>query len=524
MRKLRVLDVTLRDGGIVNNFQFGEKNMKTILKAIEDSKIDFIELGYLEKNTGTERGRTQFINETVIPKYFLTNKKPGVTYSVMFDYGKFDVDDLGYRQENGIDAIRFAFHKRNLYDVKPIYEKLIQKGYDVYMQPMVTLHYNDDELEELVKLANSLDIKGMYFVDTFGQMRQPDIKRLAYYFDDKLRKDLTLGFHSHNNIQMAYANTITFMQLDMDRNRMFDSSIMGMGRGAGNCDTELVLQHMNIYYGGSYVIPPLLNVMDTILSKIKAKYPWGYSVEYYLSSLNDCSPIYANHYYKKHMLPVEQINELLSMIEGEKRISFSKDYAEEKYREYNAKTPYDDSDTIEKLKKLIFNKNILVIAPGKSIKSQREKVEKVVNNVDLTITLNFATNYSDFVFFSRQDAFLKSDESDIKRIVVSNVCNESKDNIFIIDYLKWITIDDETRDTAGFLILKLLSKLEAKIIKLAGFDGFTSDINENYFDDSLSRAVSVDQRLEKNKVFSDYISNLRNDVNIEFITKSIYDV
>ena len=72
---------------------------------------------------------------------------------------------------------------------------------------------------------------------------------------------------------------------------MLDASIMGMGRGAGNLNTELILSHLNQYYQGQYVIPPLLNVMDTVISLIRDQFPWGYSVEYYLSSINDCSPI-----------------------------------------------------------------------------------------------------------------------------------------------------------------------------------------------------------------------------------------
>ena len=104
MEKIEVLDVTLRDGGIVNNFCFGEENMKKIVSALESSGVKRIELGYLEKNTGTERGRSQYCNEKVIEKYLLTEKKPGVTYLAMMDYGKFDVDALGDSTPGGIDA------------------------------------------------------------------------------------------------------------------------------------------------------------------------------------------------------------------------------------------------------------------------------------------------------------------------------------------------------------------------------------------------------------------------------------
>ncbi len=521
---VRILDVTLRDGGIVNNFEFGEKNMKRILSAIEDSGVDFIELGYLEKNTGTVRGRSQFINEKVIPRYFLTKKKPGVTYSVMFDYGKFDVDVLGNREKNGIDAIRFAFHKRDFSKVKPIYEKLIQKGYETYMQPMITLHYTDEELKELVALANCLNIKGLYFVDTFGQMHQSDIERLSCFFDRELRKDIALGFHSHNNMQMAFANTIAFLQYKTERNKMIDSSVMGMGRGAGNLNTEMILQYLNLYYGIQYDIHPLLKVMDSILNKIKAQYTWGYSAEYYLSAINDCSPVYAGHYYKKHMLQIEQINELLGMIKGEKRISFDKEYAEEIYRQYNARRNREAISEIEKLRSFISGKKICVLAPGKSLLREKEKVMEAINHVDLTVSINCSVFNSDIIMVTRDDAIEKITIEGNQIIVTSNVNICKNDRIFVIDYLRWISIiDGETQDSAGYIILNLLIELGVVEIYLAGFDGFTSDINENYFEDSLKRPVTADQLDTKNKLFAEFIKRKKNEASIKFITSSMYE-
>lgn len=523
MNAVKILDVTLRDGGIVNNFNFGEKNMQAVLSALEEAEIKFIELGYLEKNKGTERGRTQYCNEKVIEKYFLTQKKPGVLYFAMIDYGKFDVDTLGVRTETGIDAIRFAFHKRNYWDALPLYNKLIQKGYDVYMQPMVTLHYTEEELKELINSANEMDVKGVYFVDTFGQMQQPDIERLASIFHENLRPDIALGFHSHNNIQMAYANAITFLKMPMDREKMLDSSIMGMGRGAGNLNTELILSHLNLYYGGNYRIAPLLNVMDTVLNTIKAQHPWGYSVEYYLSSVNDCSPIYASHYYNKHMLPVEQINELLGRIKGENRISFNKEYAEEIYRQYNARIPYDDSSMITKLKEIFYDKTVCVLAPGKSLKDEYIKIGDFVGKADITVSLNCNVFNSDYELITRADILEDALAMGKKVIAPSNIAQKQNNNIYIIDYLKWISINEETHDSAGFIILNLLTALETKEIYLAGFDGFDVNINKNYYDEYLQRPVSIEQIHEKNRSFSRFIQDKQQSFKIIMITKSIYE-
>ena len=120
MNSIRVLDVTLRDGGCVLDFNFGQRYMEQILAGLEDSGVDIVELGYIDQNKGSERDRTQFINEQVIPRYFLKKKKPGLTYVAMFDYGKFDPNRLQPYDGTGIDGLRIAFHKKDRFNMIPL--------------------------------------------------------------------------------------------------------------------------------------------------------------------------------------------------------------------------------------------------------------------------------------------------------------------------------------------------------------------------------------------------------------------
>ena len=170
MNSIKVLDVTLRDGGCVNNFNFGQAYMDMILEALENSGVDFIELGYLDEKNGTEQGRTQYNNERVIYQHFLKHKKPGVTYVAMMDYGKFDPNGMEERTPNGIDGIRIAFHKKDWRDVIQLARGIINKGYQVYIQPMLTMRYTDAELLQLIDAVNTQlpDAAGFYIVDSFG--------------------------------------------------------------------------------------------------------------------------------------------------------------------------------------------------------------------------------------------------------------------------------------------------------------------------------------------------------------------
>ena len=163
--------------------------------------------------------------------------------------------------------------------------------------------------------------------------------------DHNLIPSMPLGFHSHNNLQMSYSNAVEMLQFPTNRDLMLDCSIMGMGKGAGNLNTELLLEHLNLFYGKQYNTAPLLEVIDKVINQLHSENYWGYAVEYYLSSINGCTPSYAGHFYNKHMLPVDQVAELLGMIDENKKISFDKEYAEELYRQYNERKSIDDADT-----------------------------------------------------------------------------------------------------------------------------------------------------------------------------------
>lgn len=529
MNSLKVLDVTLRDGGCVNNFNFGQTYMEKILSAQEASGVEMIEMGYIDEKNGSESGRTQYINEQVIPRCILKHKKEGVKYVAMMDYGKFNVDNLLPWTEEGIDGIRLAFHKKNYKDMIPLGRTIIEKGYEFFIQPMITLRYSDAELLDLIDLVNKElpDASGFYIVDSFGEMRQNDMNRMLNLIDHNLIPSMTLGFHSHNNLQLSYSNAMALLQFPTNRNIMLDSSIMGMGKGAGNLCTELLLEHLNEFYGKHYQIQPILGVIDKVINLLRAENYWGYSVEYYLSSANHCTPSYAKHFYEKHMLPIDQVGELLSLIAEDKKISFDKDYAEELYRKYNENKSVDDTQAVNDLKKAFQGKDILLIAPGKSLLTYTDKIQDFIASKNvLTIGLNnFAAFNVDYILTTRRASFDQAIKGTINTIVTSNVSKGGRGNVIVLDYNKWINVDETTHDSSGIIALNLLEACEVNKVYMAGFDGYTLDINENYYDENLRQPDTGSGIIEKNKYFSNVIKQEKaHGMEIEFITPTRYEV
>ena len=527
MRSVKVLDVTLRDGGCVNDFNFGQSYMDQILAALEASGVECIELGYLDNKKGSEQGRTQYANEQVIPQYFLKEKKPGVTYLAMMDYGKFDVDALQPCDGKGIDGIRLAFHKKNRNDMFALGRKIIDKGYKFFIQPMITLRYSDKELLELIDNVNSElpDASGFYIVDSFGEMRPNDMDRIMNLVDHNLIPSMPLGFHCHNNLQMSYSNAVSLLRFPTNRDIMLDCSIMGMGKGAGNLSTELLVEHMNLFFGKKYRTEPLLSVIDRVINQIRTEYTWGYAIEYYLSSINHCTPSYAGQFYNKHMLPIDQVAELLSLIREDKKISFDKEYAEQLYLEYNARRELDDTAAVNELRREFEGKRILLIAPGRSI---TDAGERILNEINTENTVSISRNHwqlfpTDFVFVTRHEALQPALAAGRKVITATSVTNTNDPRVKVIDYQKWILVDGEVQDSSGVMALNLIKECRASEILLAGFDGFHVNVSKNYYDKGMNHPITAEQAKARNQFFREYVRELRKTVPVSFITESVYE-
>ena len=527
MNSVRVLDVTLRDGGCVIDFNFGQSYMDQILDGLEQSGVDIIEVGYIDSKKGTISGRTQFCDEKVIKTHFLKNKKAGVTYVAMFDFGKFDPSALEPYDGSGIDGLRIAFHKKDRLNMIQTAKEVLNKGYKLFIQPMTIMRYSDEELLELIETVNRelADATAFYVVDSFGEMRMNDLNRVVYLVDHNLNSNIQMGFHSHNNLQLSYSNAVTLLQFFTNRDLIIDASVLGMGKGAGNLNTELFLEHLNLYYKKSYKIAPLLEVIDKVVNTIRAEFYWGYSIEYYLSSVNHCTPSYAGHFYKKHMLKVEQVAELLSLLAEEKKISFDKEYAEKLYLEYNARRHSDDDPTIKKLTEIINGKRVLLLAPGKRLSEGKDRINELLNDENvISISLNAFDKFdTDFVLTTRKDAFDSAISAQKSIIATSGICDNTKKNVFVIDYEKWITIENGVNDSSGIVALKLMTACGACEIFLAGFDGFSIDINKNYYDKTMRRPVTEEQAKERNEYFSNFVKKLRTNIPVTYITKSLYE-
>lgn len=335
-RKIELVDVTLRDGGIVLNFDFGLDRMQKIKTVLETSGVEYIETGYIDEKKGSPEGRTCFDNEISIEKTLLaTGKQSGTTYFAMIDYGTFDVNNLHPRTETGIDGIRLAFHKEHWKDAIEWGKIIIEKGYDLYIQPMVCLRYTDEEYKNLIQVCNKelAAAKGFYVVDSFGQMDNISLLHMLEIADQYVSMSMKIGFHAHNNRQMAYSNALSFVEYNARHDMMLDASIMGMGKGAGNLCTELIEATL-LNEGKKYNSTVIYEAISEYFAEQQKKTPWGYSLDYYLSSLYSCTPSYIKIFTADERVTTDVLVDLLKKMPDEKRAACDRKFAAEYLKEY----------------------------------------------------------------------------------------------------------------------------------------------------------------------------------------------
>lgn len=524
MANISILDVTLRDGGYINNWEFKNKTILQIINALISSNIETIECGYLDPKKGKNIDSTMFDSVESIDN-LIKNISDTTNFVAMVNSGSYDVNNLPLRQNTRLDGIRIAFHQENIDEAIKNTEVLIQKGYDTYIQPMVTSRYSDYELLNLIKRVNGLGVYSFYIVDSFGAFSKMDFNRLFYLVDHNLDKDIKLGFHSHNNLQLAFSNAIEMTESLKTRDLIIDSSIHGMGRGAGNLNTELLADYLNKNVENKYKITPLLEIIDQYIESLHRKLFWGYSTAHFLSAATNCHPNYSSYYLAKKSLSVVAIEDILGHLDKGKISIFDKEYAENVYQNYikeNEPLP-NISDT------LFAERNILVLVPGASIKDSSEKINNYINQYKpVTVSVNFIPQaYSpDYVFFANQkryNEFLNEIPAE-KLIITSNInLHDKHKNAIICDYTDCLEKVPNKFYNATLLLLSQLFSQNACKVVLAGFDGYTFDKENQYAYDRLDVEYDLEHMKEANENIAIAMDKLIDKHDISFITDSIYD-
>ena len=517
--KIELLDCTLRDGGYVNNWWFDRKVVREVYRSLSKAGVDYVEMGF--------RGNRKYSDPAVYGPWRFSLEADlqeavkgieGAKIAVMGDYGKVDLADFANKSDSVVEMVRIAAHKDQILNALGFLERLKTKGYTTSLQVMAYANYSEAEKAELQRAVKDSGLDYLYVADSYGSILPDEIKGLFEPFLDLER--IKIGFHPHNNLQMAFANTLEAMRIGV---QIFDSSIYGMGRGAGNLPTEVIVAYLEVRGNNKYNVIPVLNSVDSHFVDLKKQMPWGYQLPYMISGMFKCHPNYANDLVKRKEYTIEDIWKALEVIEEIKPVGFDRALIQRllerevlgsldrealsrptEVLEVRERAPLTPVPYISRHQ----GRDFLVLANGPTLKEYRGQVQEFIDRYDPVV---LGANYLADLFCPHYHAF-----SNKKRFAMYVETVNPASQLFIGENIpeemieEYVKRDYETmyfRDvvdanfnivngriqsncrTVSVLLIGIALVMGAKRIFVAGMDGY---INKN----SVQGTLFYDEKFE----------------------------
>lgn len=527
MKSIKVLDCSLRDGGYLNDWNFGKHTIIDTFNRLNNSGVEFIEVGFLDDRRTFDPDRTIQPTTECYDRIFenIDNKKSCVV--AMIDYGTCSIDNIGECSMSFIDGIRIIFKKPNMHKAVEFARQVKEKGYLVFLQLVSITSYSDRELLDFIDCANNIQPYGVSIVDTYGLMHREKMLHYFYLLDANLIKGTIIGFHSHNNFQLAYSNTIELLKLNTSHDLLADGTVFGMGKNAGNAPLELLCMYLNENEGKDYNVSHILEIIDLTALRIHKEHPWGYSLPLFVASSNDCHPNYVTALMDKGTLSIGSINEILKGLSGDEKLNYNAELIQELYRNYQ-KTKLCDKNKDE-LYSALNNKNILLIGPGYSLLKEKEKIDDFIAEKNaVIISVNCVPEFPLDYFFvgnSKRYSLLSSScsvKKQLKIIASSNVSSLDGEFDYILNFDRLADENKLLFDNALVMMLKVLNEANINRLFLAGFDGFSRTM-ANYYNDFMSFDGEPERLEQVTDLIRERIAEFRKIYPIEFVTNSYYE-
>ncbi len=284
-QEIKVFDCTVRDGGLMNKWQFDDRFVNKVYNSLREAGVDYMEIGYLSSETAFSRdevGPWKFCAEEDVQR-ITGGEKTRLKLSAMADIGRIDYDDIPMKADSSLDMIRVACYVHQIDSAIELAHHCIDKGYETTINLMAVSTVNPRELDEgLDDLAQSR-VPIIYLVDSFGAFYSEDIDFLAKKYMAAL-PDKTIGIHAHNNQQLAFANTISAIISGVN---YLDGTLYGIGRGAGNCPLELLVSFLK---NPKFKVRPLIEAIEEEILPWQEKIDWGYFIPYMVTGTMNQHP------------------------------------------------------------------------------------------------------------------------------------------------------------------------------------------------------------------------------------------
>ncbi len=284
--EIKVLDCTIRDGGLINNHNFDHRFVREVYKALSAAGVDYMEVGYKNSRklfSSSEYGSWKFCDDNDIQK-IIEGVESRTKISVMVDVGRVDLEDVKPADNSPVDMIRVAAYVKDIDKAICMVNHFVDKGYETTINIMAISRDQGTELNEaLHQIEAESKIKALYIVDSFGALYQESVEHLIKLAKNIIKK-AEVGFHGHNHQQLAFSNTIEAI---IHNANYLDGTVYGIGRAAGNCPLELLIGFLK---NPKFDLRPILDLISKEFIPLRKKIEWGYIIPYAISGMMNEHP------------------------------------------------------------------------------------------------------------------------------------------------------------------------------------------------------------------------------------------
>jgi 4-hydroxy 2-oxovalerate aldolase len=277
---IRVLDCSIRDGGLINQWQFPDAFVRATYQALCAAGVDYVELGYKASKSQFDPekfGKWRFCDDDDIRRV-IDGIEPTAKLACMVDIGRVEEKDVVPVAQSPFSMIRVACYIREVAKAIALCNMIMDKGYETTVNIMAVSTNLEREIDEALDDLSKTQIPTIYVVDSYGAMHSQDVTFLVNKYKEAL-PGKTIGIHTHNNRQLAFSNTI---QAIINGATMLDASVYGIGRGPGNCCLELLLTFLQ---NPKFQLRPVLELIQSHYLPLREKIEWGYIIPYMITGM-----------------------------------------------------------------------------------------------------------------------------------------------------------------------------------------------------------------------------------------------
>lgn len=471
---MRILDCTLRDGGYNNNWAFTDFESQIYFENISRLPIDIVEIGYNEQKGNKFYGQYYYCSSEFTQKI---KNNYDVDIALMINVKNFEQSEINsFSVDKSVSLYRLAVSPDNLEQALNLAKKIKQQNKEVALNIMYASQWKADDafISKILNSSTFLDI--VYVVDSFGSLFPKDVIKIFSSFKGRKFK---LGFHAHNNLELAFANTITAIDCGAE---IVDSTILGMGRGAGNLNTELLLPYLK----KEVDFNTLANITN-LFSKIKSKFPWGTNLPYMIGGFNDIPQSTVMDLVTNHFYDYKQIIDLL----------LNNNQISNNYKELKIKS----------------NEKILIVGGGETIKDYLDGIIRYIENNPKTIIIFTSSKYLNLFENIPNQIYLCLTGIEIeryKKLAINNkvkfLIHSKKIDYHLNDlelsntfYVEDSLFNNRFIHSTLSLALNSFDKLsDINKVMLIGFDGYTDNFHHQNENKTLFESL---KKLDKEAVF-----------------------